>query len=417
MRVLASARRRSALLCAVVLVAGAPLLAGCIKKTPSAKKMPASVLVGLLAPTSGFAAAEGRSALQGAELAVEVINAAHPEIPLPFGRSIGLTLGTKVKLVSSDTGGSADGGVQAADQVVQSNPSAVVVADSALVVKAVSERTEAAPVSLVDASSSADFLGELGRESYFRMGPTDRMYLSTAFDVLRQGPGIRRILVLDGASLSAVGGPPEFTDFAQSRGFAVMGRLPVTPAIGSAAELADKVSAQKPDSVIALVGTPQEAAVVADMAQRLKVNAPVVTLGNGLAGLAAGGAGPAGRGVLRVAGWSDEYATRNPAARAVGDLYQRRYGTTMTDSAARAFTAVMTVAVAVDRAGTTDVARVRATLSQTQLQATETIMPWNGVKFDTNGQNLFAAPVVEQRFPNGFQVVYPRELAPRAGAS
>ena len=45
------------------------------------------------------------------------------------------------------------------------------------------------------------------------------------------------------------------------------------------------------------------------------------------------------------------------------------------------------------------------------MPATQTIMPWDGIRFDGNGSNQLGAAVVEQRLPSGFQVVHPTELA------
>jgi branched-chain amino acid transport system substrate-binding protein len=99
----------------------------------------------------------------------------------------------------------------------------------------------------------------------------------------------------------------------------------------------------------------------------------------------------------------------------VAELYQRRFGVAMSDAAAGVFTAMLTLAMAVDAAGPADPsgnsARVRAALRRVSLPATQTIMPWDGVRFDGSGQNQLAAAVVEQRAPGGFQVVYPREVA------
>jgi branched-chain amino acid transport system substrate-binding protein len=413
--VVTPAHRVTALVGAAVLVAAGPLLTGCTASASRAVKAPATVTIGLLAATSGDAAA-GRPAAQGAELAVEVVNAAYPDITLPFAPSAGLSRGTKLRLVIGDTKGDAEAATRAADQIVrEAKPAGVVVADSADVVKAVGQRTDTAGTPLVDACSSADYLNEIGRESYFRIGPTDRTLLTTALDALRQGPpSLRKLLVLDGASGKGLGGAPGLAEIAQARGFAVVGRLPVNPG-GNAAELAEKIGLAKPDAVLGLVGTEQEAAAVADVGQRLKGNLPVVALGQGAHGLGAAAA-TTGR-MMRAASWSSDFAGRNPVAKAVGDLYQRRYGSPMNDAAASVFTAVLTLAVAIDGAGSGQPLRVRAILSETRLQATETIMPWNGIRFDTGGQNLLAAGVVEQGAANGFQVAFPRELAPRGGSS
>jgi branched-chain amino acid transport system substrate-binding protein len=143
--------------------------------------------------------------------------------------------------------------------------------------------------------------------------------------------------------------------------------------------------------------------------QRLKNNVPAVAMGAGLS------AGNAGRPLPRVAAWSADYAVRNPLAKAVADLYQRRYGAPMTDAAARTFTATLTLAVAIDRAGDGDAGRIRAALRQLWLPPTQLIMPWDGVQFGPGGQNQLADGVVEQKDAAGaYKIVYPRELAPRS---
>ncbi len=339
--------RSVAILAAVLLVPG---LAACTAKRVRTPKPPASVSIGLLAATSGERAAASRPAVQGAELAVDIVNNAHPTLPL------------------------------------------------------------------VDACSSADALGELGRQWYFRVGPTDHMQLATAFDALRQSlPGgvevaTRKAVVLDGASGQALGGAPDLVDFARSHGFTIAARLPYNPG-ASLTELADKIGAQKPDAVVALAGIEQEATFVNDLAQKLKGNLPVVALGHGVTALSTASGG---RGVLRTVGWSPEYAARNPTAHAVDELFQKKYGAPMNDAAASAFMAVLTVAVAVDAAGGVDPLRVRAALRQVSLQATQTIAPWNGVQFTLAGQNWLADAVVEQRVGSGYQVVFPREMAPKS---
>ena len=45
------------------------------------------------------------------------------------------------------------------------------------------------------------------------------------------------------------------------------------------------------------------------------------------------------------------------------------------------------------------------------MPATQTIMPWNGIRFDSTGSNQLASSVIEQQTGSGYQVVYPNELA------
>jgi branched-chain amino acid transport system substrate-binding protein len=416
------ALRRVAIFSAVVLLGCAPLLAGCAKKSHPVK-VPATVTIGLLSATSGDAAAADRPAVQGAELAIDLVNAAHPELSLPFAASAGLSRGTKLVLATGDTKGDPAIGGPTTDRVLrESHPAGLIVADSTEIAKAVGQHSEDAATPLIDAGSSADALGEMDRQWYFRTGPTDQALLSTALDTVRQvaastaggdPAAVRKAVVLDGAS-KPLAGAPNLPDLAQNHGIAVAGRLPVNPGGDTATELADKIGNLKPDLLVALVGTDQEAGLVNDAVQKLKNSVAAIALGPGVGGLGTGL-----RSVMRVVTWSSDYAGRNPVARAVNQIYQQRYGTTMNDAAAGAFTAVMTMAVAIDgaiTAGGTDPVRVRAALRQTDLLATETIMPWDGVQFDAGGQNPLAAGLVEQRNGSAFQVVFPRELAPRAGA-
>jgi branched-chain amino acid transport system substrate-binding protein len=419
------ARRRVAIFSAVVFLGCAPLMAGCTKQSHPAKA-PATVTIGLLTATSGDAAAADRPAVQGAELAVDIVNATHPELSLPFAPSAGLSRGTKLVLATGDTKGDPAIGGPATDRLLrESHPAGLIVADATEIAKAVGQHSEDAATPLIDAGFSADALGAMDRQWYFRTGPTDQMLLSTALDAVRQtaaastgagdpaAGGVRKAVILDGAS-RPLAGAPGLPDLAQTHGLAVAGRVPVNPGSDSATELADKIGNLKPDVLVALVGTEQEAGLVNDAVQKLKNNVAVVALGAGVGGLGTGL-----RNVLRVVTWSSDFADRNPVARAVNQIYQQRYGTTMNDLAAGAFTAVLTMAVAIDGAiagGGPDAVRVRAALRQTDLLATETIMPWDGIQFDAGGQNPLAAGLVEQRNGNAFQVIFPRELAPRAGA-
>jgi branched-chain amino acid transport system substrate-binding protein len=83
----------------------------------------------------------------------------------------------------------------------------------------------------------------------------------------------------------------------------------------------------------------------------------------------------------------------------------------MSDVAAGTFTAVVTLATAVDRARSVDAERVRAALLNLDIPGRSTIMPWKGVRFDpTTHQNTRATGVVEQLLQGQFRVVFPREL-------
>jgi branched-chain amino acid transport system substrate-binding protein len=90
----------------------------------------------------------------------------------------------------------------------------------------------------------------------------------------------------------------------------------------------------------------------------------------------------------------------------------------MGEVAAGTFTAVLVLAEAIGRAGSTDPQRVRSSLLNLDIPGREIIMPWSGVRFDnTSHQNAAAAGVVEQRVKGLFRVVFPDELQPEDDAA
>jgi branched-chain amino acid transport system substrate-binding protein len=413
-----TALRRATTGLAVLLVITA--LAACTRSTTTAPKHPASISIGLLAPGTGPDAANGRAALQGAQLAMELLNGAFPALSLPL--ATGMSGGMRVAIASGDTHSDpAAASEQAVRLSREEHVVGVVVADAAPVAAAVGHQADGLRLPTVDACSSADALTNSGLDWYFRTGPNDRMLAETAFALMRQQRGDqtagRRLALLEGGTGAAADPAAAVRQFADDEGYETVVRLPVG-STSTGADLTSKLNQAHPDSVVAIVGSETEAAVVADVAQRLRT-VPVLVLGHGLGPLGAGGA-PAGgaRGVLRSVGWSPDLVPHNPLAKEVADLYQRRFATPMSDVAANVFTAVLALAAGVDAAAITgspdDAAHIRAAMRQLSLPASKTIMPWNGVRFDASGQNQLAAGVVEQRAAAGFQVVYPGELATTA---
>jgi branched-chain amino acid transport system substrate-binding protein len=88
----------------------------------------------------------------------------------------------------------------------------------------------------------------------------------------------------------------------------------------------------------------------------------------------------------------------------------------MNEVAASSFTAVLTLAAAVDSAGSLDPERVRTALLGLDVSGRDTIMPWDGVRFDASHQNARSTGVVEQLIQGEFRVVFPSELVEGPGA-
>jgi ABC-type branched-subunit amino acid transport system substrate-binding protein len=311
--------------------------------------------------------------------------------------------GAQVRLVVGDTGGDPDAAEATVDELAAAGPVAALVAfDSVDVVAVASAYATRREVPMVDAATSADHLLDLGLDWYFRLGPADRMLAETVFALLRADPppGEGRVVLLTAGADAGAG----VAGVARGAGLTVVETVQVDA--GGQDEARVRLVEAAPEVVVAVAATRAQARLLDEVLAGVEPS-PLVALGSGYdrsenVGLV---------GAVRSVAWSEDFAARHPLATAVGDLYEARYEQPITGAAAAGFTAVLTAATAVDTAGAGDPAAVRVGLRQLSVPATRLVMPWLGVEFAANGQNESAAVLVEQRSGQGWQVVFPRELA------
>jgi branched-chain amino acid transport system substrate-binding protein len=402
-----------------LIIAGSILaLSACTAAThqPSAVS---EVRIGLLGRFSDPGGGTGQEAARGAQLAAEIINQTR-SVPVPLA-GVGLPGlgGAKVRIVQADTQGDLNvvPAKQATLLATQQGVAGIVSVDSATSTALASERTERIGVPFMGAVATADFLTERGLDWFFRTTPTDTMLAQAGMGVLgqRQSPARKlgvvkanddnsneAVIALQG--LAAQAGASVLSPAGFNSGSNVS---QVRPAI-------DRIRGGHPDTVIAVAAQPSDA--------RTLLSADVSAGGQQPVSLAMGpgfnvqtirqAIGTGGTGLLHTTAWSQDFASRNPAASTVANLYQRRFNTPMTEAAAETFTATMTLAQAIDAARSVDAQRVRTALLSLDVAGRDTIMPWGGIRFEQTGENTLAAGLVEQVTATSARVVFPRELAP-----
>jgi branched-chain amino acid transport system substrate-binding protein len=408
----------------VVLVAAACTSSGSGEAPSSATE----VKVGVLVP-SGKAA--GVEALRGAQLAAALVNGEEGSVPLLRVTTGGLRGlgGAKLTVVEADTKSQPTrGSAEAVRLVTQDQVVALVGAYDTAVTAAASQRTERLGIPFVNGDSPTGYLTERGLDWFFRTGPTDRMFGEAFLSTLKEQQAGRsqtgRIAIIYATDELGNGLHAVTTQLAAEGGYEVVPKNPDgtggvgfrsgTPDLTAAVEA---VRAAEPDAVFLVASSPTDASRLLDAFGRLAYTPPgIFTFGGGfLDQNVLNAAGPNGEGLLFSAAWSREVAGRNPAAKPVMDLYEERFNAPMGEVAAGSFTAVLTLATAIDNAGSTDPQRVRAALINLDLPGRSTIMPWSGVRFDASRQNARASGAVEQRVQGSLRVVFPSEIA-QAGA-
>lgn len=373
--------------------------------------------IGLLAPLSGPDAAIGAEQRRGAELAIEVVNDKHRQIPLPLASGAGLPRlkGARLRLSVVDSAGSPDAATVQFDRLITDlRPVAVIGGDRLPVAVAASQRAERLRVPYVDAGSTAAAVTENGSDWYFRTSPDDRMLGEAAFSLFTRvaiaGSPTRRVTLVQPADgrlddLSVV-----VQELAAEANVQVV-RV-VKQGSGGQASAAGQAVGGGAQATVVIANTRNEAVGMTKELRKRNRQQPLIGLGPGFADPAfPGQAGAAANGVLRPMPWSVEFATRNRAAGAVDQLFERRFGAPMSAIAANTFAAVLALATAIDDAAATGPAEVRSALLAADIPGRRLMMPWLGVHFDGGGQNGRAAAVVEQIAGGKVRVVQPAELA------
>jgi len=433
-------RSRLALLVVPALALATACTGGGDNSSGAAASGDQALKIGLLTQLNGPSKVAGSEAQNGAKLAVDVINGLNPSIPLPLASDAGLPNlgGVKVSLVVKDVTPAAEtdpkkreedpqqgtGNVQklagdaVSDMVSNQGVNALIGAYDPEVTEAASQRAERFEVPFVNADSPATFLTDAGRDWFFRIGPTWRSAGQAFFSLLSQQkiePG--KIAVLYAQDKAGQDVVTTTTDLAKEGGLDQehpVATFGFDPSGSNAATALLKVRAYNPDTLL-LYSSPASVLplVQAVVGSGLK---PRAAMSFSLGYVTAQTFDPAAAavdGLMRSTSWSIEAAQRNPAAQAVTGLYQRRFNSPMTEAAASAFTAVMTVAQAVNNAGTLDEQRVRSALLSLHIPGEQTIMPWAGIQFDETHQNTLAEALIEQYHNRAFSIVYPSDAAAR----
>ena len=429
-------RSRLALLIVPALALATACTGGGDDSATSAASGDQTLKIGLLTQLTGPSRAAGTEAQNGARLAADVINGLNPSIPLPLASDSGLPNlgGAKVSVVVKDVTPPAldpkkdkdddqtrEGNVQktagdaVTDLVSNTGVNALVGAYDPEITEAASQRSERFEVPFVNADSPATFLTDAGRDWFFRIGPTWRQAGQAFFSLLRQQQiPSHKIAVLYAQDKAGQDVLTTTTQLAKEGALPKPTPFGFDPSGANAAAALASVRAYNPDTLL-LYSSP---ASVQPLLQAVAGSGlkPQAAMSFSLGYVTAQTFDPAAAavdGLMRSTSWSIEAAQRNPAAQAVTALYQRRFNSPMTEAAASAFTAVMTVAQAVNDAGTLDDQRVRSALLSLNIPGEQTIMPWAGIQFDETHQNTLAQALVEQYHNRAFSIVYPSDAAAR----
>ena len=391
----------------------------------SASAQDKTVKLGGIYPLSGNAASAGVHGKAAIETAVDIINNAHPELGnLPLAKNAGLAGlgGAKVEVVFADNQGSpAVGQNQALRLITEEKVVALSGAYQSGITLTTSAISEKYGIPFVNGESVAANLTERGFKWFFRVTPVAadfaKIYLDFLKDLKAGGTKTDNVAIVHenteyGTSVASV-----ITSVFKENGLGIALDIAypanTTDVQSQVLQLKDK----SPDVVI-MVSYTSDAILYAKTMQALDYKPPMII---------ADDSGFSDPSFIKAAGKLTQ-GLFNRSSFAIGaagsptflinEMYKKKSGgDDLDDTAARQMQGFFVLCDAIDRAGSTEPAKIQAALKATDLKPDQLIMGYKGVKFDDKGQNILAAGLVIQLQDGAnYVAVWPKALAKTAPA-
>ncbi len=350
-------------------------------------------------------------------LAINIVNEEHPELEaLPLAAEAGLPNlgGAVIEVVPADHEGDPETGAsQTARLITSEGVVAIVGSYFSSVTHAASERAEQLQVPFVTGTSSSTALTESRDLAFFfRTGPSDLTFGQTFFDFLddlqsEKNAPINSVSILHENTEYGTDAANITQQLITERGYTLNQVVSHGNDVNDVTPEATTLREAGQDVIFVASYTP-EAILFTNTFKQLGYTPNILAYGAGYSDPAYYEAvGKDGDDLVVRAAWALEAVADRPAAVAVSDLYEQEYGQPFDENAARSFTAALTLAYAINEAGSTNPIAIRDALRGVDLPGEATIMPWEGVHFSDSGQNELAKGVITQRLDGEFNVVWP----------
>lgn len=373
------------------------------------------IKIGAIYPLSGALASTGSELKQAIELAVDVINQPHPElkdIPLAAGAGLPHLGGAKIQVVFADSQGKPEVGQAEAQRLIdQEHVVALVGAYQSAVTKTASRIAEQREIPFLNPESSSPDLTERGYKWFFRTTPNDETFIGNMMQFLDEvkSPSTKKIAVVYENTDFGVNTYKAVEKFARQSGREIVANIAYAAGTASVNSETQKLAGARPD--VAIFASYTSDALLFVRTMREMNYAPPVFLANDAGFIDSrfvSEVGQQAQGVLTRDVWANDLYTIKPVIKQLNDMFKARSGgKALNGNSARSLQGVLVLAEALDRAGSTNPNAIRQALIATDLSADGIVMPWEGVKFDSNGQNVRGQGLILQLEGNEYHTVWP----------
>jgi len=362
----------------------------------------APVKLGVLHPVTGALSYSGQQGRLGATLAIEDVNAAG---------GIKALGGAKIDPMLGDAQSTPDGGTAEVEKMNAAEVSCIVGGYASSICLAVSQAAARYDLPYVVDVGVADSIVTRGLKNTFRFGPGFDVIATTALDNLTKindaaGKPAKSVIIVHEDSLFGSGLAKLLNAQLPGKGFEILETIAHPTPTRDFNTIVLKIKAQNPDLVIPanyyneyvlLARTMQE--------QHVKPKGIYSVLGGAASSYKFLHDFPdAAKYIMDCNHW---FNPKNPKALALKKKVEEK-GQYFTYEVYMNYSAILLVADALERAASTDRAKLLAALESSTFAGH--VMPYGPTKF-VNGQNQGAAPVNTQVLDNDIKVILPPEFA------
>jgi branched-chain amino acid transport system substrate-binding protein len=362
----------------------------------------AAVKVGVLHPVSGALSYSGQQGRLGATMALDDLNAAGGI------KSLG---GAKIDPMLGDAQSTPDGGNAEVEKMNEAGACAVVGGYASAICLAASQTAARYDLPYVVDVGVVDSIVTRGLKNTFRFGPGFGVIAKTALDNLvsindQAGKPAKTVVIVHEDSAFGAGLAKLLNAQLPDKGFAVLDTIAHPTPTREFDSIVLKIKAQNPDLVIPANYYNEYVLLARTMQQqRVRPKGIYSVLGGAASSYKFVKEFPeAAQYIMDCNHWFDP---KNPKAMALKKRVEDK-GQFFTYEVYMNYSAVLLLADAIERAGSTDRAKITDALGSSTFSGH--VMPYSPTKF-VNGQNQGAAPVNTQVQGNDIQVILPAAFA------
>jgi len=378
------------------------------------------IRIGAIYPLTGAAASTGLELKNALDLAVDLINNGTKGFTLPLTTTGGLPnlKGAKIRLIVGDHQGNPQTGATEAERLIsQEKVVAIIGCYFSNVTNTASQVAERNGIPFVNPESSSATLTQRGFKWFFRTTPHDELFVGNFFEFLKdvekkKGISVKRIALFNENTLFGTETTKIEEKLAGEQKYPIVEKILYPAKSTQLTSEVQRIKAANPDLIM-------QSSYLGDAILSMKTYKELGVSPDAILANDAGfndseflkTLGKDGEYVLSREVWALDLASKNPLIKQINDLYFERYKTNFNGNSARTFTGLMTLAEAINRAGSTKPEAIQNALAETNIPGSKLIMPWTGIKFDATGQNTLGTGIIVQVQDGKYATIWPFDMA------